>query len=219
MINSTRVLVRAGSRWTAARPRPRVAGIVRLSTLITCAALSLLAAVPPALAGPLEDGLAAYRKGDYGRAFGLWQPLAAEGDADAEFWLGALYDLGRGVPQSYETAARLYRKAAEQGHANAQFNLGQMYEAGEGVPGDYRFVAAAAWYRRAADQGYAFAQSNLGALYAIGRGVQRNYVEAYKWLALAGASRNLDFIAHHMTSEQIDEAVQLVREWRAKKER
>ncbi len=172
-----------------------------------------------AQAGAPEDALAAYKKGDYTRAFQLWQPLAATGDADAEFWLGALYDQGRGVPQSRETAARLYLKAAEQGQANAQFNLGQMYEAGEGVPHDYRWVTAAAWYRRAAEQGYRSAQGNLGALYATGRGVQRDYVEAYKWLALAGVTANLDYVAHQMSAEQIDEAKRLVREWQPKKER
>ncbi len=182
-------------------------------------ALVALFAATPLWAGALEDGIAAYNEGDYGRAFGLWQPLAAGGDADAEFWMGALYDLGRGVPQSFDAAARLYRKAAEQGHANAQFNLGQMYEAAEGVPKEYHLAAAAAWYRRAADQGYSTAQGNLGALYATGRGVRRDYVEAFKWLSLAGASKNLDFVVRHMSAQQIDEAQRLIREWQPKRER
>jgi TPR repeat protein len=176
-------------------------------------------AVGPAQAGALDDALAAYKRGDYARAIEIWQPLAAQGDADAEFWLGALYDQGRGVPQSHETAARMYLKAAEQGQANAQFNLGQMYEAAEGVDRDYRWVTAAAWYRRAAEQGYRSAQGNLGALYVTGRGVQRDLVEAYKWLALAGATKNLEFVARQMTPDQIDEAKGRVREWLPKKER
>lgn len=189
----------------------------RGTLLAPVVALSLVAG--SAQAGALADALAAYTKGDYAKALALWQPLAAAGDPDAEFWLGALYDLGRGVPQSRETAARLYLKAAEQGQANAQFNLGQMYEAGEGVSKDYRWVAAAAWYRRAAEQGYRSAQGNLGALYATGRGVQRDDVEAYKWLALAGATQNLDFVARRMSTEQIEEAKQRVRDWRPKQER
>ena len=185
------------------------------------AALTLAAGpvIGPARAGALEDALAAYAKGDYATALAIWQPLAASGDPDAEFWLGALYDLGRGVPQSLDTASRLYGKAAQQGQANAQFNLGQMYETGQGVPAEYRWAAAAAWYRRAAEQGYRAAQGNLGALYATGRGVQRNYIEAYKWLALAGITANVEFVARQMSAQEIDEAKRLVRDWQPRKER
>jgi TPR repeat protein len=137
----------------------------------------LSAAVAPALAGPFEDARAAYRNGDYATALRLWQPLAEEGDANAQFWMGAAYDLGRGVPTDYAAAALWYRKAAEQGLVNAQYNLAHMYEQSHGVPPDYAMSAAATWYRRAADQGMT-RRSNLGILFATGRGVRRDYVQA-----------------------------------------
>tara|TARA_R110000765_G_scaffold324976_2_gene416497 strand:+ start:916 stop:1131 length:216 start_codon:yes stop_codon:yes gene_type:complete len=57
-----------------------------------------------------------------------WYRLAAEqGDADAQYNLGIMYDTGRGVPENDAEAVRWYRLAAEQGDANAQFNLGGMY--------------------------------------------------------------------------------------------
>lgn len=178
-----------------------------------------LAITGPALADPFEDAKAAYKKGDYAAALRLWRPLADAGDANAQFWVGAAYDLGRGVTTDYAAAAVWYRKAADQGQVNAQFNLAHMYEQGQGLPADYAQPAAASWYRRAADQGYSAAQGNLGILFATGRGVHRDYVQAYKWFALAGATANRDFVAARMTPRQIDEAEELVRAWQARPER
>ncbi|HTR84512.1 MAG TPA: tetratricopeptide repeat protein [Reyranella sp.] len=173
----------------------------------------------PAIAGALEDGRAAYDRGDYAAALAAWKPLAEHGDVDAEFWMGALYDLGRGVPRDLAAAVVWYRRAAEHGSAMAQYNLAHMYEQGEGVSPEYAMAAAVAWYRRAANQGYTYAQGNLGALYATGRGVRRDDVQAYKWFTLAGVAKNRDFVAARMTAEQIAAAESEIKAWKAKPER
>lgn len=49
---------------------------------------------------------------------------AEKGDASAQFKLGFMYDVGKGVPQDHTEAVRWYRKAADQGDADAQANLG-----------------------------------------------------------------------------------------------
>ena len=116
-------------------------------------------------------------------------------------------------------AASWYRYAAEQGLPSAQHNLAHMYEMGQGVPADYAMSAAVMWYRRAAEQGYSAAQLNLGALYTEGRGVRRDDVQAYKWLTLAGAAHNRNFVAQRMNPKQIAMAEQLVREWKPKPEK
>ena len=77
--------------------------------------------------------------------------LAAEGDAKAQFNLGAMYADGQGLPQDDSEAVRWYRRAADQGYAAAQYNLGGAYVNGRGVPQDYG--EAVRWYRHAADQG------------------------------------------------------------------
>ena len=123
------------------------------------------------MAGPLEDGEAAYQRGDYATALQIWRPLADQGDAGAQAWLGLMYDNGHGVTQDYAEAARWYRLAAAQGLALAQFNLGEMYYLGQGVPQDY--AEAVKWYRLEAVQGNATAQYNLGAMYSLGQGVPR----------------------------------------------
>ena len=78
--------------------------------------------------------------------------LAEQGDANAQYDLGIMYDIGRGVPQDYKEAARWYRKAAEQGVAFAQSMLGLMYYKGRGVPQDY--IRTYAWLNLAASQGH-----------------------------------------------------------------
>ena len=54
---------------------------------------------------------------------------ADQGDAEAQFALGAVYATGRGVPQDAREAVRWFRLAAEQGHAAAQASLELLEEA------------------------------------------------------------------------------------------
>ena len=62
--------------------------------------------------------------------------LAEQGDALAQYDLGAMHHNGFGVPKDDAEAARWYRLAAEQGDAYAQTGLGFLYALGEGVPED-----------------------------------------------------------------------------------
>jgi len=105
-----------------------------------------------------QAGLDAYNQGDYATALKEWRPLAEQSDGDAQFWLGVMYDNGRGVPQDYVQAADWYWKAAEHGHAAAQYNLGATYANGEGVPQDY--TQAHMWWNLAAAQGEKIALEN-----------------------------------------------------------
>jgi TPR repeat protein len=190
------------------------AGVVAL-------ALSLVLAAP-VVAGPFEDGVDAYLRGDYATTLRLYRPLADQGDAEAQFNLGTMYDYGRGVPQDYAEAVTWYRKAADQGDADAQNNLGKMYFNGHGVPQDYN--AALKWYRKSADQGRGSGQNNLGKMYFTGHGVPQDYVQAHMWFNLAAANlpaekrdiavKNRDIVAAKMTPAQIAEAQKLAREWK-----
>ena len=107
-----------------------------------------------------QKGLDAYDNGNFATALREWRPLAEQGIADAQFYLGQMYLKGEGVPQNDKTAIKWYTLAAKQGDAFAQYNLGQMYRKGEGVPQDDK--TAVKWYRLAAEQGVAAAQFNLG---------------------------------------------------------
>ena len=149
--------------------------------------------IPFALSADFNAGYRAYKKGDYVTALKEWRPLAEQGLADAQFFLGLMYASGRGVPQDYKEAEKWYSLAAEKGQADAQFFLGGMYDKGEGVPQDYK--EAVKWYRLAAGQGDSDAQFFLGLMYEYGQGVPQDYKQAVKWYRLAathgyGAAQN-----------------------------
>ena len=80
----------------------------------------LLGISDPVAAGPLDDAAVADTRGDYRTELRLLQPLAEQGNAQAQYMLGELYAIGKGVPQDYVEAAKWFREAAEQGFLDAQ---------------------------------------------------------------------------------------------------
>jgi hypothetical protein len=94
------------------------------------------------------EGLDAYQMGDYASAFEEWIPLAEQGKASAQYYLGVMYRNGDDVIQDYNTAINWYILAAEQGYAKAQFRLGLMYDMGTGIDRDVGI--AIMWYTFAA---------------------------------------------------------------------
>lgn len=139
--------------------------------------LSLLGV--PAFSQSFEEGLSAFEEKDFATALEHFEPLANQGEADAQLFLGAMYANGEGVAQSDAKATLWLRRAAEQGSANAQFFLAHRYDFGSGVEQDAS--EAVKWYLLAAKQGQAEAQSNLGSMYRHGRGVTQNYSKALTW--------------------------------------
>ena len=202
-------------------PKTTFASLALIAALCTGVTLGLTA---PAWAG-WDEGVVAYKRGDYATALREWRPLAEQGNAKAQNNLGLMYDTGLGVTQNYAEAVKWYSKAAEQGNAKAQNNLGLMYERGLGVTQDD--AEAVKWYRKATEQGYAKAQNNLGLMYYNGEGVSQDYVQAHMWFDLAAsrfppgedrdlAVKNREIVAKRMTPAQISEAQKLAREWKPK---
>ena len=121
---------------------------MRHPILIALAALLLaLGLSGTANAGPFDDAVAAYERGDHATAFRLWRPLADQGNARAQVILGSMLEFGQVVPQNHAEAVKWYRLAADQGNAHAQVNLGGMYYTGQGVPQDH--VQAHKWFNLA----------------------------------------------------------------------
>ena len=112
-----------------------------------------------------------------------YRKLAASGDIEAQFELGACYCKGKGVKKNAAEAAKWWRKAADQGHARAQFELGCLYYVGEGVEQDGTEVLKL--WRKAAAQGQADAQCNLGIFYYQGTGVPQDRLEGLRLLRRA----------------------------------
>ncbi len=135
-----------------------------IKSLLAALVVSLSLAAP-GLAGPFEDGKAAYERGDYVTALRLMRPLAEQGQANAQFSIGVMYAIGKGVRQDYVEAVKWFRKASEQGDAIAQNSLGSMYMNGYGVSQDY--VVAHKWFNLAAARGNEPAEKNRGTVSII----------------------------------------------------
>jgi uncharacterized protein len=134
---------------------------------------------------------------------------AQAGDAEAQYWLGQIYEDGRLVKKdddlarkwTSKSAAQYFgaaeyamlrweghdpvkhemwlRRGAEDGEAHAALWLGVAYE--QNRFGTTDTVEAAKWYRLAAEQGDADAQVSLGSLYEFGDGVEQDYAKAAEW--------------------------------------
>jgi TPR repeat protein len=116
-------------------------------TLVTL----LIFSCATAWAADFDKGLAAARAGDFATALAEWKPLAEQGDAVAQFYLGVMYANGEGVLEDDKEAVKWFKLAAEQGYAKAQYNLGLMYDNGQGVIQDN--VYAHMWCNIAASNG------------------------------------------------------------------
>ena len=67
----------------------------------------------------MQEAHKAYAAEDYGKVFELVFPLAASGNADAQYTLGYLYFHGLGTEKSEAQAMNWIQRAAAQGHAKA----------------------------------------------------------------------------------------------------
>ena len=136
---------------------------------------------------------------------------ARQGDSEAQYNVGAMYQNGRGVTASRDKAIEWYGKAAEQGNSKAvsrlglmkanqasfeselqqaeqgnagsQYNIGNMYTKGNGTNMDV--AQAVIWYEKAASQGHIKAAYKLGLANYEGSGVRKNGKQARKWFGIA----------------------------------
>jgi uncharacterized protein len=142
-----------------------------------------------------------------------WQSRFSEadsGNAEAQFWVGKIYDEGRLLPLDKEKSALWFQKSAEQGCAPAEYSLcrkraGQDTLAAErctwraaesGVPEAQFWVGvsfeqhqfgvtdkqeALKWFKLAAEGGNPDAEYMLGLRYELGDGVPQSYALAANW--------------------------------------
>jgi TPR repeat protein len=73
-----------------------------------------------ACAQDCKDGQAAVDAGDYAKARTIFEPLAAKGDACAQYQLGEIYMQGKGVPADKAKAHDFFKEAATQGDPKAK---------------------------------------------------------------------------------------------------
>ena len=67
-----------------------------------------------------------YNQKKYQKAFKLFKKLAEQGDSQAQYNLGAMYENGEGVEENIEQAKYWYKKSADQGNEDAQEALKEL---------------------------------------------------------------------------------------------
>ena len=100
-------------------------------TVVLIAALAL--AGTAAAAASLKEGRQYYVAKEYDKALEEIEPLAEDGEAQAQYMLGVMYLKGQAVYADPAAAAEWFRRAADQGHAISQINLAILYARGDGV--------------------------------------------------------------------------------------
>ena len=93
------------------------------SALTGAVMTTLLLGSANALAGPWEDGMVAYNRGDYVPAIRLFRPLAEAGNPKAQTQIGTMYRKGEGMASSPTRAFMWFSLAAKRGDAKAKAGL------------------------------------------------------------------------------------------------
>jgi hypothetical protein len=192
---------------------------------IASALIFILIVSSASRADDLDDARRAWENNDFKTAEKLLEPLAAKGDAEAQFHLCVLYMKGDGVEQDFSHAADLCQKSAEQGNADAQSFFGWMYR--NGVGKKKNATEALKWFSRSAEKNNVYSLVTLGAMYATGEGTKKDLVQAYKWTIVAKTiegddgrdaiefSRDVDDLAAKMTPADVAAAKKLASDWLA----
>ncbi len=95
-----------------------------------------------AFAGPWEDGMAAYNRGDYVPAIQVFRAMAEQGNVKAQGLLGVMYRRGQGVTRNSVRAFLWFSRAAATGDSRAKVQLREVSQTMSpeelGRPGKWR---------------------------------------------------------------------------------
>ena len=129
-----------------------------MSVQLLLVAILAFALALPAAAQDLQSGLRAYEEGDYREAGLALEPLARQGDPDAQFVLARMYQFGLGVAQDDAQAFAWFERAGNGGHVQARTVLGYLHRFGVGTEKDP--IEAYIWFSLAAAEGDDVTASN-----------------------------------------------------------
>ncbi|MAJ90881.1 MAG: hypothetical protein CMF40_01680 [Legionellales bacterium] len=137
-----------------------------------------------------DDGKKAYLDNDFERAVKILEPIAKNGNEEAQRYLKIIYESGYKKPDykdgkaaylrnDYKRALEILKPLAENGDSWSQYILSLMYESGHGVEKNQE--ESVKWLILAAQSGVPKIQYDLGIRYFYGYGIEQNYNEAAKW--------------------------------------
>ncbi len=156
-------------------------------------------------ADDIQDGIAAYKQGDFQTAYQAWHQAAENNVAEAQWMLAILLLNGQGVKQDKVAAYSWLTLASEKQHKQAMIDrmaIRDRLSAEELMSADtlsktfrdkqmaktainHQKEKAFHWFQNAAKQGDPQAQYQLGEMLLNGEGVKQDKVAAYSWFSLA----------------------------------
>lgn len=156
-------------------------------------------------ADDIQEGIAAYKQGDFQTAYQAWHQAAENNVAEAQWMLAILLLNGQGVKQDKVAAYSWLTLASEKQHKQAMIDrmaIRDRLSAEELMSADTLSKAfrdkqmaktainhhkekAFHWFEKAAKQGDPQAQYQLGEMLLNGEGVKQDKVAAYSWFSLA----------------------------------
>ena len=156
-------------------------------------------------ADDIQEGIAAYKQGDFQTAYQAWHQAAENNVAEAQWMLAILLLNGQGVKQDKVAAYSWLTLASEKQHKQAMIDrmaIRDRLSAEELMSADtlskafrdkqmaktainHQKEKAFHWFEKAAKQGDPQAQYQLGEMLLNGEGVKQDKVAAYSWFSLA----------------------------------
>lgn len=146
--------------------------------LLTLIALSALSAQVSAQSGDKDLGVGGdyFKKEQFAQAFAPLKQKAEQGNPEAQYMIGWMYQTGKGADKNNDAAINWYGKAASTGHLSAQNNLCAAYLQ------DKNFGDAAPWCEKAANQNHPRAQFLFAMMYYNGQGVAADKSKFASWM-------------------------------------
>lgn len=128
-----------------------------------------------------DEAVKYYKKGRYKDARKILEPLAAEGDKDAQALLGVMYLKGQGVSSDTDKAIYLLERAEQKGSARVAMLLSRIYVE-QGNENDAKEILA-----KYAHENPAIANM-MAEMYRYGKGFTRDLGRARYWYQVAAES-------------------------------
>jgi uncharacterized protein len=152
----------------------------------------------------LKKARNAYRDNNYSRALKYFRRASEDGSMVADWYLGHMYRLGRGVPRDDASAYSYYARVAEQYDASEEndnrlriavdsmIRLADYQRSGvesAGIPRNPK-TAARTYLNMATQFGHPAAQYGLGVMNLRGEGMKQNPQQGLKWLIASARKRH-----------------------------
>lgn len=107
----------------------RVSSRLRPMPLVMAALMAFGAPAIASASSALDDGITAYRHGNFEKSASIFTPLADNGDATAQYLLSCQTINGAGVPADEDAGWKLMERAAEHNNADASVVMARRFEA------------------------------------------------------------------------------------------